>query len=476
MVLCEGCRGCGPVSCWRSLRCRSTRTRSIRRRTLSQYVHRIWQVQQGLPQASIYAIVQTHDGYLWLGTQTGLVKFDGVRFTTIDEIDGVSMANIWVTQLLEDDQGSLWIGTDHAGLIRAAEREGHPILAARRPALGHRAMPVQRSQRQRLGVHAERPRRVDAETRFACSAPAHGLSSRDVQAACVMPDGTLHVGGDSARSSPPGTARAFVSRPLGLPESATVQAMLCAADDVLWIGTSDGLIRVRGGREDRLTPRGRPGRRLDPDRDREPRRQRAGRDEEGIQPDPRPRDRKLPPAGRPVAEHGVLAVRGPRRQPVGGDQARPESVPRRPGDSVHDAAKGSRATTPARCCRISHGIIWVGTLGGGLARFDGHRFVALTTRDGLASNSIVALAEDDGRRSLGRHRRRAQPAARRPGHRHLDDQDRACPATASARCIAITPGRSGSPPRADRRCFVTAPCSRRRRSSGGPRGADPRLR
>ena len=42
----------------------------------------------------------------------------------------------------------------------------------------------------------------------------------------------------------------------------------------------------------------------------------------------------------------------------------------------------------------SHGIIWVGTLGGGLARFDGHRFAALTTRDGLASNSIAALAED----------------------------------------------------------------------------------
>src|ERR1700730_13903852 len=85
-------------------------------RTLSQYVHRIWQVQQGLPQASIYAIVQTHDGYLWLGTQTGLVKFDGVRFTTIDDLDGVASANMWVTHLLQDDQSALWIGTSHAGL------------------------------------------------------------------------------------------------------------------------------------------------------------------------------------------------------------------------------------------------------------------------------------------------------------------------------------------------------------------------
>src|SRR6478672_3506496 len=57
-------------------------------RTLTQYVHRIWQVQQGLPQASIYAILQTRDGYVWLGTQMGLVKFDGVRFTSVVEIAG----------------------------------------------------------------------------------------------------------------------------------------------------------------------------------------------------------------------------------------------------------------------------------------------------------------------------------------------------------------------------------------------------
>jgi ligand-binding sensor domain-containing protein len=63
-------------------------------KTLSQYVRRIWQVQQGLPQASIDALLQTRDGYLWLGTQTGLIKFDGVRFTTIDAIDGLPLKDI----------------------------------------------------------------------------------------------------------------------------------------------------------------------------------------------------------------------------------------------------------------------------------------------------------------------------------------------------------------------------------------------
>src|SRR6202040_430532 len=86
-------------------------------RTLTQYVHRIWQVTQGLPQASIYAVVQTSDGRLWLGTQTGLVRFDGVRFTTIDEVNGVSLADVWVTKLIEDHQHALWIGTDASGVF-----------------------------------------------------------------------------------------------------------------------------------------------------------------------------------------------------------------------------------------------------------------------------------------------------------------------------------------------------------------------
>jgi hypothetical protein len=87
-------------------------------KTLSQYVRRIWQVQQGLPQASIDALLQTRDGYLWLGTQTGLIKFDGVRFTTIDAIDGLPLNDIRITRLLEGHDGALWIGTSQSGLIR----------------------------------------------------------------------------------------------------------------------------------------------------------------------------------------------------------------------------------------------------------------------------------------------------------------------------------------------------------------------
>src|SRR5271165_587698 len=48
------------------------------------YLIRSWQTEEGLPQNSVTALVQTRDGYLWLGTYGGLVRFDGVRFTVFD--------------------------------------------------------------------------------------------------------------------------------------------------------------------------------------------------------------------------------------------------------------------------------------------------------------------------------------------------------------------------------------------------------
>src|SRR5437879_4958916 len=76
---------------------------------ITQYVHEAWQSDQGLPQNGVQAILQSRDGYLWLATQEGLVRFDGVHFTVFDTQNTSALRNAWVNALLVDRDSNLWI-------------------------------------------------------------------------------------------------------------------------------------------------------------------------------------------------------------------------------------------------------------------------------------------------------------------------------------------------------------------------------
>ena len=84
--------------------------------TSSPFLIRSWQTDQGLPNNTVNAIVQTHDGYLWLGTDEGLARFDGVRCQVFGLQDG--LINLQISALLEDRRHALWIGTSGGGLGR----------------------------------------------------------------------------------------------------------------------------------------------------------------------------------------------------------------------------------------------------------------------------------------------------------------------------------------------------------------------
>src|SRR5258705_12883503 len=53
-------------------------------RAITQYGHDVWQLEQGLPQNSVDAIAQTDDGFLWVATEEGFARFDGIRFTVFN--------------------------------------------------------------------------------------------------------------------------------------------------------------------------------------------------------------------------------------------------------------------------------------------------------------------------------------------------------------------------------------------------------
>lgn len=76
-----------------------------------QYFFRNYSVEQGLPQSSVYCMLQDSRGFIWMGTDgAGVTRFDGQTFETFSKTDGLS-GNV-VRSLIEDSKGNIWIGTD----------------------------------------------------------------------------------------------------------------------------------------------------------------------------------------------------------------------------------------------------------------------------------------------------------------------------------------------------------------------------
>src|SRR5258705_6854863 len=79
---------------------------------VSQYAHTTWKIREGFTKGKIHCIAQTPDGYLWLGTDFGLLRFDGVRsvpWKSPSDQHHLPSSQIW--SLLAAGDGTLWIGT-----------------------------------------------------------------------------------------------------------------------------------------------------------------------------------------------------------------------------------------------------------------------------------------------------------------------------------------------------------------------------
>ena len=81
-----------------------------------------WNTESGLPGSAVISVIQTRDGYLWLGTQYGLARFDGTRFSKFDEENTPGLTSDRIVFLFEDNETNLWVGTESSGL--AVVRDG----------------------------------------------------------------------------------------------------------------------------------------------------------------------------------------------------------------------------------------------------------------------------------------------------------------------------------------------------------------
>ena len=86
--------------------------------TYSQYQIESWTTERGLPQNTVHSVVQSADGYLWLATLDGLVRFDGVKFRVFNKSNSKGIESNRFTRMIIDKHNNLWVGTENGSITR----------------------------------------------------------------------------------------------------------------------------------------------------------------------------------------------------------------------------------------------------------------------------------------------------------------------------------------------------------------------
>jgi signal transduction histidine kinase/ligand-binding sensor domain-containing protein len=221
------------------------------------YLTKSWTTENGLPQNSVTSIVQTRDGYLWLGTLGGLARFDGVQFTVFNTVNTPGLVSNRIRALYEDTDGGLWIGSEHGGLTRYI----HGIFTnySRRDGLNSdTVISLAGDGAGGLWVGTVGGLVRWQHNTFKAYGTETGLPHTAIDAICVDSQGTLWLGAfafglvrfDGART---------IAYPLNTGRVDNVWSIHEAQGGGLWVGTENGLNHFDGTRfSAELMPDGHP--------------------------------------------------------------------------------------------------------------------------------------------------------------------------------------------------------------------------
>jgi signal transduction histidine kinase/ligand-binding sensor domain-containing protein len=208
-------------------------------RATTQYVIKTWQRDSGLPSSSVTALVETRDHYLWLGSNAGLTRFDGVRFSDV----GSGAIEGGVFALAEGPDGALWVATQAGQLARL--RNGQISLQAGPcPGFYITALLVTRDGTLWIASLGAGIYRLQGG-RYQQELPG---SFTEIMAMVEDPDGTLWVGGRGTgllHRGAGGWTRLTAREGLA---GETIHALHFDDKGALWIGTSAGLSCLSAGR------------------------------------------------------------------------------------------------------------------------------------------------------------------------------------------------------------------------------------
>jgi signal transduction histidine kinase/ligand-binding sensor domain-containing protein len=326
-----------------------------------------WARESGLPQNTVQALVQTRDGFLWLGTEAGLVRFDGIAFQIFDRTSNPALPGSDIRCLLESSDGSLWIGTS-GGLARWKDGKMTPFTT-QDGLPGNGILSLGQGKDGKLWLWTDQGPAQQSGARFVPvtnpdNFPHTALPSLSGDSGAQpfeqrLPDGVVVKGSRTELEFTEPTkssgmpARLEVGREL---TGSRIQSVLADREGTLWIGTNEGLVRWDEGKVERF------------------------------------------PATDPLATASVLALMEDREHNLWvGTETDGLEILRDQRFHVLDTRQGVSSDSITTVVDDEKGTLWVGTQEDGLnaVHWNGNKIGnvdTLTVKNGLASDVILALA------------------------------------------------------------------------------------
>jgi PAS domain S-box-containing protein len=215
-----------------------------------------WRQAQGLPQNSVKAIIQTHDGYMWIGTKGGLARFDGVQFTVFDDRDTSQLRENEIWALEEGDDGSLWIGTYGGGLSRFKNGR-FAIYSTKDGMSGDAISELCKDAEGAIWIATDQGLSRFKDEHFTNLTVKDGLVSNNVRALYTDVDGSVWIGTNKGGVHQYKDGRLNTIKVDNLDGRTVVEEFTRDKAGRLWIATSQGLFCLKGEKWERyMTDRG----------------------------------------------------------------------------------------------------------------------------------------------------------------------------------------------------------------------------
>lgn len=361
---------------------------------ISQYRRRIWQTEDGLPQNSVLAMAQTADGYLWLGTGDGLVRFDGVRFTVFDSHSTKDLTNGYVLALRAGRRGDLLVGTYGGGVVRL--KEGQFKSYTTRDGLA--SSEVNCAYEDRAGnvwIGTSKGITRFQGGRFTIHAAKQALSGNAVLAVCEDKNGAVWAGTATGLYRSSDGESGFVKVMGPVLSSAPVRSLMEDLDGSIWVGTLAGeVLKLLDGEVTVVTKA-------------------TGLDGSAVRSIVRDRDGNIwfaTTGGIRRLRAGQLSI--DRETDVVSSEVVRSLLEDREGNlwvgtftgglmclsdrrvATYSTRQGLSGVSVLTVYEGRDGDLWAGTAGGGLNRMRNGKWTAYTSEDGLSSNVVTSLLQD----------------------------------------------------------------------------------